>query len=384
VESLLPNKEKKMLLVRSVFCAFLLLLTTSAVAQDLLQSLGKSARDTKQSATVVKQLLSRKDLSVTDVLTAMKSQDEVARNYYLSVAQAVADRNPQRAVEQCKRFIEQLDQDPTGRYWAFTYVTAYEPTSREKLLESMADDPSQDLRFEAVELKMKRLESLATQSAEEKQTEYSKLLQAARLPEQVQAIAKKLDESGKKVDLLKHFGFMSQWQAVGPFDNTNQAGFNVEYAPEKEYLAGKLYSSKLNGLNYDGKEKGLAWKSVETNEADGKIDLNAAYANAKGAIVYAVGNFQAAKGGPAEIRIGSHNAVKVWINGKPVIEREVYHAGGQIDQYIAPIELKAGSNSILLKICQNEQTEQWAQSWYFQIRISDSSGLAIQPALAAK
>jgi hypothetical protein len=370
--------------VRHVLCLAGLLLPTALTAQDLLQSLGKSARDTKQSASIVGQLLGRKDLGVTDVLTAMKSQDDVARNYYLSVAQAVADRNPQQAVEQCKRYIDQLSQDPTGRYWAFSYVTTYEPALKEKLLESMVDDPSPELRFEAVELRLKRLESSAAGTVDTKLAEYAKLLQSARLPEQIQAIAKKLEEAGQKVDLLKHFGFMSQWQAVGPFDNTNQAGFNVAYAPEKEYSAGKLASLKLDGLKYDGKEKGLTWKQVETTDAEGKIDLNAAFANAKGAIVYAVGNFQAAQSGPAEIRIGSHNAVKVWVNGKPVIERDVYHAGGQIDQYIAPIELKAGSNSILLKVCQNEQTEQWAQSWYFQIRISDSSGLAIQPSLAAK
>jgi hypothetical protein len=151
--------------VRHVLCLAGLLLPTALSAQDLLQSLGKSARDTKQSASIVGQLLGRKDLGVTDVLTAMKSQDDVARNYYLSVAQAVADRNPQQAVEQCKRYIEQLSQDPTGRYWAFSYVTTYEPALKEKLLESMIDDPSPELRFEAVELRLKRLESSATGTA---------------------------------------------------------------------------------------------------------------------------------------------------------------------------------------------------------------------------
>lgn len=370
--------------VRHIVCVVGLLLTTMALAQDPLQSLGKSAKDSKLSTTIMQQLLDRKDLSVADVLMAMKSQNDIAKNYYLSLAQAVADRNPPQSVEQCQRFIEQLDQDPTGRYWAFSYVTTYEPALREKLLESMIDDPSQELRFEAVELQLKRLESDASASTETKQTEYSKLLQAARLPEQVQAIAKKLNDLGKKVNLLQHFGFMSQWQAVGPFDNSGQAGFNVDYAPEKDYIAGKLDFRKLNGLKYDGKEPGLTWKQVETSADDGKIDLNAAFASAKGAIVYAIGNFQSAAGGPAEIRIGSHNAVKVWVNGQPVIAREVYHAGGQIDQYVAPIQLKSGSNSILLKVCQNEQTEQWAQSWYFQIRVSDSTGQALLPALATK
>jgi hypothetical protein len=42
--------------------------------------------------------------------------------------------------------------------------------------------------------------------------------------------------------------------------------------------------------------------------------------------------------------------------------------------------LTAGMNVILLKVCQNEQTEDWAQDWKFQLRVSDSSGAAVEPA----
>jgi hypothetical protein len=43
--------------------------------------------------------------------------------------------------------------------------------------------------------------------------------------------------------------------------------------------------------------------------------------------------------------------------------------------------LKKGTNRILLKICQNEQEESWAQDWKFQFRITDTSGkgLASKP-----
>ena len=38
-----------------------------------------------------------------------------------------------------------------------------------------------------------------------------------------------------------------------------------------------------------------------------------------------------------------------------------YHRGAQMDQYILPAELAKGSNSLLIKLCQNEQrkTGQW-------------------------
>ena len=57
---------------------------------------------------------------------------------------------------------------------------------------------------------------------------------------------------------------------------------------------------------------------------------------------------------------------------------EVYHSGSMLDQYIAPFELKKGTNTILLKICQNEQEESWAQRWEFQFRITDPTGKGLQ------
>lgn len=56
---------------------------------------------------------------------------------------------------------------------------------------------------------------------------------------------------------------------------------------------------------------------------------------------------------------------------------EVYHSGSSLDQYVASGKLKRGRNVILLKICQNEQTENWAQDWEFQLRICDAVGTAV-------
>ena len=74
---------------------------------------------------------------------------------------------------------------------------------------------------------------------------------------------------------------------------------------------------------------------------------------------------------------GLECANKIWLNGKLLICADVYHANGTMDQYVGRGELKAGSNVILLKICQNEQTEEWAQDWKFQLRVCDSSGKAM-------
>jgi hypothetical protein len=48
-----------------------------------------------------------------------------------------------------------------------------------------------------------------------------------------------------------------------------------------------------------------------------------------------------------------------------------------MDQYTASGTLKKGRNEILLKVCQNNQTESWAQRWHYQIRVCDATGTPI-------
>ena len=71
------------------------------------------------------------------------------------------------------------------------------------------------------------------------------------------------------------------------------------------------------------------------------------------------------------------NANKIWLNGELLSANKVYHAGQKMDQYIGLGTLKAGRNTILVKICQNEQKEEWAQDWDFQLRACDATGTAI-------
>ena len=78
-----------------------------------------------------------------------------------------------------------------------------------------------------------------------------------------------------------------------------------------------------------------------------------------------------------QMRAGSNNAVKIWLNGKLIYFREEYHHGMRMDQHTATGTLRAGRNTILIKVCQNEQTDAWAQKWDFQLRVCDKLGGAV-------
>jgi len=114
-----------------------------------------------------------------------------------------------------------------------------------------------------------------------------------------------------------------------------------------------------------------------TDEKYGLVDLTKVTEPQKGSVTYAYTVFTSDKDQTVDLRLGTPNAWKLWVNGEFVFGREEYHRGMAIDQYRMRAKLKQGPNQILLKICQNEQTEDWAQRWQFQLRVCDSTGTAI-------
>ena len=80
-----------------------------------------------------------------------------------------------------------------------------------------------------------------------------------------------------------------------------------------------------------------------------------------------------------DIRLGTPNAWKLWVNGQLLFGRDEYHRNMQIDQYRVRTPLKKGRNVLLLKVCQNEQPEDWAQRWQYQVRVCDAAGAAVLP-----
>src|SRR5262249_45817881 len=78
-----------------------------------------------------------------------------------------------------------------------------------------------------------------------------------------------------------------------------------------------------------------------------------------------------------ELRAATENALKMFVNDKPVFAREEYHHGKSFDQHAARVTLRKGRNVILLKVCQNEQTDAWAQVSDFRLRVCDALGGAV-------
>ena len=306
-------------------------------------------------------------------LKAIDGKNPLANNYFCSLVDAVAERALERKeklpLDELESFLRNQKNDPRARRLAYELIVRADPKAADSLLPTMLDDPSLELRRDAV---ARVLESADKMLAKDKQDAsaslFEKALKSARDEDQVKLASDKLKELGRKVDLQRHFGFVATWKLIGPFDNAEKKGFGAVYPPEE-----KLDSA----AEYPGKAGTVKWIDHTTTHDYGKVDLNKALGKHMGAIAYATAEFHCDQPRTVDLRIGTDCANKIWLNGELVHSAEVYKALTKLDQYIAKGTLQPGRNVILLKICQNEMTEDWAQDWNFQCRVCDEVGSAI-------
>lgn len=360
----------------------LILLSSSVISDDAIDAILKIQQGGSgiPSATAAAAELNRRGISLEELIGKAAGANPVSKNWILSIAQSMGDRMP---ADQSRQSLEKLlaDKQADGelRYWALDRLSDLQPGTREQRLDGRTDDPSLDIRYEAIEAALKKLpapDSIKDDDGAKKQaiSSYRKLLDSSRLPDQMTSINAKLKELDSEVDMRQHFGFVSSWQVIGPFESRNTAGYDIVYPPEAEYLQ----NSKVTvSQKYEGKAGQVTWQAASSDKPDGVVDLNAIYANEKGAAIYGYAVIQSPVAVDCQVRFGSANANKVWVNGTEVSANNVYHTGSAIDQYLAPVQLKRGPNTVLIKVCQNEQTEPWAQDFGFKLRFTDATGLAI-------
>ena len=121
----------------------------------------------------------------------------------------------------------------------------------------------------------------------------------------------------------------------------------------------------------------MKWGSFHTTDLYGAFDLNELLGKHKNAVAYALAVVVADADTPCEIRVTSPTSVKIFLNQKEVFGRDEYHHGAAFDAHIGRGTLKKGENVIVLKVCQNDQKESWAQDWMFQMRVCDETGGAL-------
>jgi tetratricopeptide (TPR) repeat protein len=152
----------------------------------------------------------------------------------------------------------------------------------------------------------------------------------------------------------------SKWMVIGPFDNTN--GFQRKFPPEKKIDVGRLvpYESRI-----------LKWQLATDSTQDGYINFREIFHPYNWSVAYGTIDVQSPDEREVEFRVGSNEAVKVWLNGEEIWKINIVR-NAVIDDNIVPVTLKKGRNRILVKVC--NRTGDWG--YYFRITDQEGNGFS--------
>ena len=347
------------------------LLASSALAGsiDTLAKVGPEGVGNDAASAAWKQVVKSGPSELPAILGATGKGSAVADNWLRLAGDAIVDnalREKQALpLAEVESFLKDTSHPAPARQLAFDLIQQADAKRADAIEPTLVNDPVQELRRGAVQ---RVIDAAKTKSGDDAKAAYQQALAVVRDEDQTNFIAGELKKLGVTVDLAKHFGFLMQWNVIGPFDNTERKGFDTVFPPEKEL--------KLDA-EYDGKGAKVKWQPFTSAHEYGKVDFNKPLGMQKETTAYAVTTFDSPTERDAELRLGCKNAWKVWLNGQLIFGRDEYHRGQQMDQYKLKVRLKKGANTVLVKACQNEQKEQWAVEWEFQLRVCDSTGTAL-------
>lgn len=138
---------------------------------------------------------------------------------------------------------------------------------------------------------------------------------------------------------------MGKWRQCGPFENTGNKGYDAAYPPEQHI--------DLKGI-YPGKNKQQAsWRDVDF--PDGRLNTVKIYREQDHAFmtVYLYRQITTNKAVELPVSLGSGGPLRVWLSGQKVLDNNVQRSPAP-DQVKLVLNLKPGSNDLLIKACFSE------------------------------
>jgi len=188
--------------------------------------------------------------------------------------------------------------------------------------------------------------------------------EAARLkPEAVTAylrladLYRKQGNEQKVSEQCRAAGFVggSAWMIIGPFDHANGSALDTAYPPEQEVDFTKECAGKAGTIR---------WFRHTGQRTDGFVDLASVLKPNEWTVAYAATQVDSAEARDVQLRIGTDDEAKVWLNGNLVLNSRVPRFAA-IDQDFVSAHLQAGRNEILVKSCNR------TESWGFYLRVTD-------------
>jgi hypothetical protein len=338
---------------------------------ETIRRAGPGGEGSDAAAKAWRQLAAARPSDLPALLAGMDGASPLARNWLRSAIDHVLEQaaKPPLPTNALDAFLREKNHDPQARRLAYELLCEADPKAPDRYLPGMLDDPSPDLRRDAVARVLTRADELLAADGKAQATPlYRDALAAAREKSQIDAAARKLRDLGEKVDLPARLGMVMTWKLIGPFPNKDRKGTATAYPPEKALD----FSAE-----YDGKAGRVKWLDYTSKDDYGLVDLKEALKDHAEVVAYAATEFTSKEAREADIRLGCYTGFELRVNGDLVLERGDAYTGMALDHYVAKARLKPGKNVILLKVAQGEPPPHLPPMLRFQMRVCDANGKAV-------
>ena len=370
--------------------AFLLAVMTAAGRADevddalrAIQAASKEGAGAPAARVAWDRLVARGPGALPRILLALDTPDSVIANWLRTafdrIAEAELTSGGKRIdADALLTFARDARHQGRARRLALETVERLRAGTTRRLLPGWLEDP--EFRYDAIEERLALLGRDKTMPREKAIAAYRKLFAATREVDQARRVAERLKGFGINVSVADHLGFLRDWYVIGPFDAHGMKGFKTVYPPErkvelKEELTGK------GGVR-------LRWKRYRVTETpSGRfpilVDLRAPLGGAEDAVAYAFTSFTADRAREVEFRGSADDNLTVWVNGVRAFGFEEYRNGVRLDRHRFRVRLRAGMNTVLVKVCQAPHDPSSPEpNWEFLLRLTDKGkGITFKSAL---
>jgi HEAT repeat protein len=150
----------------------------------------------------------------------------------------------------------------------------------------------------------------------------------------------------------RKLGFVGRWHLTGPYEWSKEEGFTT---------------TRIGEPVVDLTSSTVLWKAHDNASIEPMIDLMGLVATRDNATAYAYTEVYVTEAQSGQIRVGSDDGIKVWLNGEVVHENHI-DRGTALDADTAPVNFAAGKNTLLVQVTQG------AGGWNFIARLCAADG----------
>lgn len=273
---------------------------------------------------------------------------------YLLLGMAYFDRDREHALEM-SRLALSLPADDGDRGIALGAIGHFADVDSLPLVMPLLQE--QALGHDASATAMAIADAMAKNDKQQALALYRRLLGAVRDRDQLNQVASRLRDLGVQVDLAREGGFVTHWWVLGPFSGADRLTREDTIPTAAVDLSRKV----------ETEGKAFEWRPVKVDDVFGTLDFEHAVARADDVGAYAYAEVTSDAPRDIFLKIGSDDDVVCRLNGEQVHAR-FGGRGFSPDQDVVPARLRAGANTLLLKVLNR------GGQWALAVRITDREG----------